>query len=65
MLNNNSLSGFNPKAPYQINIPHTIATNIVNSMNPAYNSDPTSYSTNCATMGFQKPYSSEFCRGGG
>lgn len=63
MLANNNTSGFNPKAPYQITIPQTVMSNVVVSTNNAYPSNPFGFPTNCAIMGYQRPFASEFSRG--
>lgn len=63
MLNTNSSSGFNPKAPYQISIPDQVISNVVVSTMNNYPSNAISFPTNCALMGFQKPFAPEFSRG--
>lgn len=63
MLTVNNGSGFNPKAPYQVHIPETVISNVVVSTMNNYPSNPISFPTNCALMGFQKPFAPEFSRG--
>ena len=61
MMDNSQTSGFNPKAPYNINCAPTYSAQLTagNSITPI----PTEYAVSPFNLGFTKPISSAFCRG--